>query len=98
MPMLPDEPQTPPGRASRRGTGSSKRTSMFVDTIRAAMMEADERSGKDPATKAKLGAVARWLLSIACCAHSEELHDSIMDLAEVSRISQRLNLSRVVYV
>ena len=38
---------------------------------------------KNDRVRIKLTAVSTWLMNVACCANSEELHDSIAEIAEV---------------
>jgi hypothetical protein len=58
-----------------------------MNTLLAEMRASASSAAKDLPLRAKFAAVARWLLGVACCSGFEDMHDAVVELAEVRHTS-----------
>ena len=77
-------PATGGGSSSSQHSAPTRHPPYTLINILLSEMHASARfASKDPQLRAKFGAVSSWLLCVACCSGYEDVHDAVVELAEV---------------
>jgi len=85
---------------SKKGSGSPidklmrKRTTptyILIESLKNKLVSTSWKlDEKNDRARVKLTAVSTWLMNVACCANSEELHDSIAEIAESLELDEKV--------